>query len=385
MDNSDKKIQQSIKNSERAVKRLENAYKSLKDAADEAYGIAEVGAKRATIANKELQLAELKRQLALEKSRDSKKRDEDRIIELQGQITDLELEIKNARKEIINDLLGISSVGDAAENLVSQMIEAFKKGEDYMGKYSETFEDMIDNMIMKAIVGQVIGKRIEEIFKTIEQNTTARAEQTMVSAKDIFDDTGQQWVRGWVQEGKRLKSDTNTIEQWREFLNTIMTQATDEGKKVYGDALNRLNELYNSLIEVTPSDVDAARDTVNSMKDGVKTELEAWMDAFGIKYGQDSTKELSALQQGIQGITEDTAGALEAYMNGVSQQVYLHSDLLTQIRDAVVGMDMDIQVATQAQMLLQLQQSYAVQMAIQGILEGTLDPSGQGFRVELIN
>ena len=98
-----------------------------------------------------------------------------------------------------------------------------------------------------------------------------------------------------------------------------------------------------------------------------------------------SNKNLSALQQGIQGITEDTAGALEAYMNGVSQQVYLHSDLLTQIRDAVVGIDIDVQVATQAQMLLQLQQSYAVQMAIQGILEGWNNPSGQAVRVELVS
>jgi hypothetical protein len=72
-------------------------------------------------------------------------------------------------------------------------------------------------------------------------------------------------------------------------------------------------------------------------------------------------------------------------MNGVSQQVYLQSDLLTQIRDAVVGFDLDVQVATMSQILLQLQDSYTVQMSIQGILEGTLNPSGQGFRVELIS
>ena len=110
-------------------------------------------------------------------------------------------------------------------------------------------------------------------------------------------------------------------------------------------------------------------------------------DALGEWYtfGQDKDKNLSALQQGIQGITEDTAGALEAMMNGMSQQVYLQSDLLTQIRDAVVGIDIDVQVATQAQMLLQLQQSYAVQMAIQGILEGVLVPSGRAFAVELLS
>jgi hypothetical protein len=100
---------------------------------------------------------------------------------------------------------------------------------------------------------------------------------------------------------------------------------------------------------------------------------------------EDESNELSALQQGIQGITEDTAGALEAYMNGVSQQVYYQSDLLTQIRDAVVGFDLDVQVATMGQILLQLQASYNVQMSIQGILDGWNNPSGQAVRVELIS
>jgi hypothetical protein len=63
----------------------------------------------------------------------------------------------------------------------------------------------------------------------------------------------------------------------------------------------------------------------------------------------------------------------------------LQSYLLTEIRNAVVGFDFDVQVATQAQMLLQLQQSYAVQMAIQGILEGWATPSGQAVRVELVS
>ena len=102
-------------------------------------------------------------------------------------------------------------------------------------------------------------------------------------------------------------------------------------------------------------------------------------------FNKDSSSNLSALQQGIAGVSEETAGALEAITNGISQQSYLQSDLLTQIRDAVVSMDMDVQVATQAQMLLQLQQSYAVQMAIQGILEGVLTPSGRAFSVELLS
>jgi hypothetical protein len=50
-----------------------------------------------------------------------------------------------------------------------------------------------------------------------------------------------------------------------------------------------------------------------------------------------------------------------------------------------MGTNSDIQLGVQGQMLLQLQQSFQVQMAIQGILEGVLTPSGQGFRVELLS
>ena len=63
-----------------------------------------------------MQLAELKRQLTLEQSRKKKNQDKDRIIELQKQIKELEYDIKSMTDEIVNDLLGISSVGDAMES-----------------------------------------------------------------------------------------------------------------------------------------------------------------------------------------------------------------------------------------------------------------------------
>ena len=91
------------------------------------------------------------------------------------------------------------------------------------------------------------------------------------------------------------------------------------------------------------------------------------------------------MQQGIQGITEETAGALEAYMNGVSQQVYLQSDLLTQIRDAVVTLDNEVAMATQTQILLQLQNNYILMQTMTSLMNGWTTPSGAGIRVELIN
>ena len=119
-------------------------------------------------------------------------------------------------------------------------------------------------------------------------------------------------------------------------------------------------------------------------REDVKNEFEYWMGAFGIGFGEGSDKQLSSLQQGIQSVTEETASAVEAYLNGMSQQAYLRNDLLTQIRDAVIGMDMDVQVATQAQILLQLQSSYQIQMSIRDTLQGWSNPSGMAVRVEMV-
>lgn len=152
----------------------------------------------------------------------------------------------------------------------------------------------------------------------------------------------------------------------------------------YDDRINKWVEEYNALWEtdnVSDEALDAKIAEYETLMEELFKRRDAEFDRLGVG---DEKKELSALQQGIQGITENQAGALEAYMNGVSQQVYYQSDILTQIRDSLIGFDMDIANGTRAQMLLQLQQSYQVQQAIQGILLGWSSPNGMAVRVEMI-
>ena len=389
-------ITEKVEESNRAVKRLTNTYKELEEAVNDAYGAVELGTKRAVISNKELQLAETKRQLQLEESRKEKNRDEDRIEELKGQIIDLEIEIRNSTKEIVNDLLDISSVGDAAESMVASMIEAFKNGEDYMSAYSDSFENMIDNMIMKAIVGKVIGEKMEEMFSQVEKMAKERADkQTMTW--DELTGVNADWANllgawfswgygGYMKDEDYLPTGQQTFAQLFDYINKKIANAeSEEIKKQYEEYLAKLQELYTKAAIPTPEDVEGIRNMRDTWQSEVKEIFDAYMDAFGIEYGQNKAgSTLSALQQGIQGVTETTAGAIEAYLNGVSQQVYLQSDTLMQIRDMLVTFDLDVQVATMSQMLLQLQQSYQVQLAIQNILNGWSNPSGMAVRVEMV-
>lgn len=352
------KIDYDIQQSQIQVKKLTNFYKDLEAAANKAYGVEAYGAQKAMLSNKEFQLEALKAQLRLEKSRKKKYQDQSAIADLEGQIIDLKNEINEATENIVNDLLGITSKADFAENLVSSMIDAFKNGEDYMKVFEESFEDMVDNMIMKAIVSRLVGDWINSIWDKV--NAKAAESDTAKSA-EIDMKNAEQKMKGFVDV------DEDLYKFW---------------KKKYEEAL----AAYNAAITPTPEDIAGMREFFEQGRDDFKNNFLAYMDAFGIKFGEGAGKaDLSALQQGITNISETTAESLEAYMNSVSQQVYYQSDILTQIRDILVNFGGDITIATNAQILFELQQSTQIQMSIQSILQGWSNASGLAVRVELAN
>ena len=405
LDNGNKKISRQIEASERQVRKLELAYIDLEHAIDDAYGMATIGAQKAAIANKELQLAELKRQLTLEQSRKKKNQDQDRIIELQKQIKELEYDIKNMTNEIVNDLLGISSVGDAMESLMDSFIEALRSGEDAMAVFDDSIDNMIANMVKKMFTTKILQPWFEQQWDLIQKDIDERVGKEM--PKKIAELTGQ------VDTAKRANLN-NRDSVWEALASMGLSaeqihqyESYDAAGEYIWDASKRFErrkELYEKMLDDKEKELDAAQreytelttPTVDDIKkwavllrsgditveqwqgylDGLLTDLDLMKDS--------KDKTLSNLQQGIRGVTEETAGAIESYLNGMSQQVYLHSDLLVQIRDAVVAMDSDAQLGVQAQMLLQLQQSYAIQVAIQGILAGWSNPSGLAVRVEMV-
>jgi DNA repair exonuclease SbcCD ATPase subunit len=372
-------ITKKIEESERAVKRLELTYIDLEHAMDKAYGTSIVGASRALAVTKELELAEKERQLALEKSRKSKNRDDDRIFELSKEVKELKYEISDMANEIADALLG-SDAGSFAEDMVKSMIDAFRKGEDYMQVFEDKFDSMVDNMIMKAIVSKVVSHYMDRLWASMDERISAKTSKA-------------------EEDYKRAAEERERIESMS--VEDYFKQKGENGHVTHERA-EELSKMYLAELEVAKNAEKAAREAITAASEIDKTDISALMEElaeikpelgqklkeiFGeyYKFGDAIDKDLSALQQGIQGVTEDTAGAIEAYMNGMSQQVYLQSTLLTQIRDAVVQFDIDVQVATMSQILLQLQASYQAQMVIQSTLQGWSSPNGMAVRVELNN
>ena len=317
-DNSNKRITREVERSEKTVRQLELAYKDLEYQVEKSMGTAETAARRATIANKQQQLEELKRQLALEESRKKKNQDEDKMMELRSNIKDLQYEINNMTEEVVNNLTG-SDVKSAAEEFVDTWVEAWKAGETTLDAIGEKMDEVIQNIVKKAMTQKIVGALLQPLYNELDRMTSIGSEG-----------------------GEEL-----TIEELR--------QLAARAGIVSNDINTALGAFYGNLEQL-----------------GLVAKT------------QEQEQQLSALQQGIQGVTEQTANALEGYMNGLSQQAYLRNDLLMQIRDALTLTDNDMAMGVQAQILLQLQQSYQVNMAIQAILQGWSNANGMAMRVELI-
>ena len=395
----DGSIDKALQRSELRVKQLERAYNNLEESVNDAYGTMVVGLQKAQIENKKLQLVEMERQLRLEQGRKKKNQDKGKIEDLKSQINDLKNELANSTETIVNEMLGISGVAGFAEDLVSSMISAFKKGEDYMDVFNDKWDDMIDHMIMKLVVGKVIGDYFNDLFKQmegiVEERTRKEANEytNLVAARDAGAAT---MSNGKLREFLIMQRMQNLgyTNSW-DWFEQDQRGYSAFVKSLSDDYLNNYRKALNENIAIAERNLKEASDVATyesyelllNSREGAEERVKMLKDIlaqYGIKFGEGTNKELSQLQQGIQGITEDTASALEAYMNGVSQQVYLQSDLLTQIRDIMVGYDFTLQSATNAEILLSLQQSYQVQMAIQSILVGWSNASGQAVRVEMI-
>ena len=313
-----RRINREIKNSQEEVRKLNMAYKDLERTVNKAMGSQEIAAQRALIANKKAEKAEIERQLRLEKSKRSKDRDEDAIKQYEETLQSLNHEIEDLGDSITENLLG-SNVKAAAEEFVDTWVSAWKEGENTLDAIQGKMDDVIQNLIKKAVASKIVGTLLQPFYNAVDQFASEQSE-------------------GGVE------LTLNELKQLSEMANTLGININD--------ALTALFANFENL---------------------------------GIVDKNGANAQLSALQQGITNISETTAEALEAYMNSVSQQVYYQSDILTQIRDILVNFGGDITIATNAQILFELQQSTQIQMSIQSILQGWSNASGLAVRVELAN
>lgn len=244
------------------------------------------------------------------------------------------------------------------------------RDDDKIKEYQEAIQDLqleIADM-KKEVVANLLGEDIK-------------------SAAESFVST---WVDAWRQGGDTMEA---LNEKFDDMIDNMIAKSvasylvSKRLQKIFDAVGEATDENSEGGAEITMNELSRLKNLIGdkSIAEQINQDLTNLYDALGIAYGVngETEKNLSALQQGIQGVTEDTAGAIEAYMNIVAQRVFEQNLYLQEIRDHLNNFDLDVQLGTLSQMLLQLQQSYQVQQNIESILTGVLNPSGRAIVVEL--
>lgn len=245
------------------------------------------------------------------------------------------------------------------------------RDDDKIKEYQEAIQDLELEIadLKKDVVANLLGSDIKD------------AAEQFVSA----------WVDAWRQGGDTMEA---INEKFDDMIDNMIAKSvasylvSKRLQKIFDEVDKMTDENSEGGSEITMNELKQLKNLIGdkSIAEQINDDLANLYGALEIAFGVNSEQEknLSELQQGIQGINEDTAGAIEAYMNIVAQRVFEQNEYLMQIRDIIVNFNLDVQVATIGQILYQMQQSYLVQQAIQARLDGWSNSNGMAVRVEMI-
>lgn len=320
----DKKKEREIQRQTKNIETLGKAYDELKEKMEAAWSADDLRTQtKDTVANLDSQIASYQAMIKAEE--DKKKTDHARIEEWQDAIEELKKtkqEILNQEKIEMGGIGGESEYKDAASSFVQAWLDAFNETGDGLKGLEENFDDFINNLFLKQASMRIANKFLEPLFQMIDLAVTE----------------GEEAIR------KGFDGDTKVTRQ-------EMDKIVEEAKKQFPQLSEALEGLYNAL--------------------GIKDNKKA---------------ELSALQQGIQAMSEETAGELQALLNSirffVSQQTTDISAIRT-LLDARYGLETEYSDSNPMLVELRAQTGYLEILSdrIDRVFAPSPNSKGAGLRV----
>lgn len=265
---------------------------------------------------------------------------------------------KKLQKQIEKHQKSIEKLQDAYNDLKEAMDDAFDismlaKYNNEMVKNLKTQNAHLEAMIKAESSKKKKDKdKIEEYRKQIKENEKAikEAEESLTEqlggfgSKSNYKSAAEAFAQAWVDafgEGSDALDALNN--KFNEYVkNLIVKQATTRlvGKmiepilKAVDEAVSEGSEGGNNGLEVTKSELQKIIDMWGQVGPVLDENLKNLMDAIGYKPGLNSN--LSALQQGIQTVTENTAQALESLLNSMRYYLATQQADVRIIRDTLI-------------------------------------------------
>ena len=293
-------------------------------------------------------------------------------------VEDLERAYAKLEKAIDNaySINTLQLSGKAAKSNLEAQIASYKKmiaaeedkkktDQDRIKEWQLAIEDLIEQKaeLDKELVSTATGGIMDDVLSAAQEFTDAWLEAFNKTGDGLsgLEDNFKETMLEMVKQQASMLISSSYIETWKKKLEQYINPndlelSTDEAKKWVNAVTTSLPQLNQAL-----------ENYFTAMR-------EAGVDLDGGTSG-----ELSGLQRGIQGITEETAQIIEAYLNSIRFFVAEQNTYLSQIASSFGNNEIENPMVEQLRIIAA--QTSAINSLLQGLVRGGHSLGGSGLKV----
>ncbi|REC56965.1 hypothetical protein DRF62_02065 [Chryseobacterium piscium] len=297
----DGKKEKGIREWKRAVDDLKFAYEELQRAIEKTAGESQIAMQRDLIAN----LKEQQRILydMRSKESDKKKVDQDKVAAYTEQIKDINVQIQdvidNFQKSITT-----TDFKDWSQKIADALIDAFGKGEDAATAFDKVVDDVMRNAVANAlkikILEPAVKSMVDKLYQSMGFGGEAGATAEQAAALKNYQDQIAEIEKKIPTVNSSVAANLNSTKNYLLEKIKILQQQI---------AANSVSGSFDGLTEEEREKIKALGLTAMQQYTAA---LQQYEDLFG-----SAAENAQGMKGDIKGITEKTAGALEAQFNAV--------------------------------------------------------------------
>ena len=257
-----------IEKQQQTVDALEKSYKRLEKAMEDSFGSDYIYNYQEQMKNLQAQADAYQKMADAERSK-GRKADDDKIKEYEESMDDI-LEKMDDMKHQLSEFFSGTDLTSAAEDFAKSWIDAYREFSSTTSAMKEKFKEMIDNMVVKSLAGQVMQNILKPVFDAIDEYSKDGA----LTEKDIANIAAMSVAK-------------------TEEINTAMTALME---RLTAAGVN-IRATGSSLSGISKDIAGASEESINALASGINTQN------FYMSYMPNIDRNVAAILVAIQGGT----------------------------------------------------------------------------------
>lgn len=257
-----------IEKQQQTVYALEKSYKRLEKAMEDSFGSDYIYNYQEQMKNLQAQADAYQKMADAERSKGGKA-DDDKIKEYEESMDDI-LEKMDDMKHQLSEYFSGTDLTSAAEDFAKSWIDAYREFSSTTSAMKEKFREMIDNMVVNSLAGQVMQNILKPVFDAIDEYSKDGA----LTEKDIANIAAMSVAK-------------------TEEINTAMTALME---RLTAAGVN-IRATGSSLSGISKDIAGASEESINALASGINTQN------FYMSYMPNIDRNVAAILVAIQGGT----------------------------------------------------------------------------------